>query len=192
MLVNRGRHVEVVRTAIPDVKILVPLRHVDHRGFFSETWNRLAFEEAGIPHEFVQDNQSLSVAKGTLRGLHFQVPPYAQHKLVRVVHGAILDVAVDLRRGSPTFGKHVTAEISADAWNQIFVPIGFAHGYCTLVPNTQIIYKVSCRYAPDHERGLLWNDPALDIDWPVSADEAAISDRDRQMPLLSELTDLFE
>ncbi len=134
----------------------------------------------------------MSVAKGTLRGLHFQVPPYAQHKLVRVVHGAILDVAVDLRRGSPTFGKHVTAEISADAWNQIFVPIGFAHGYCTLVPNTQIIYKVSCRYAPDHERGWLWNDPALDIDWPDSADEAAISDRDRQMPLLSELTDLFE
>ncbi len=183
---------EIVCTAISDVKILVPPRHVDHRGFFSETWNRLAFEEAGIPHEFVQDNHSLSVAKGTLRGLHFQVPPYAQDKLVRVVHGAILDVAVDLRRGSPTFGKHVTAEISADAWNQVFVPIGFAHGYCTLVPNTQIIYKVSCRYAPDHERGLLWNDPALGIDWPVSADEAVISDRDRQMPLLSELTDVFE
>ena len=137
-------------------------------------------------------NHSLSVTKGTLRGLHFQVPPFAQHKLVRVVHGAILDVAVDLRRDSPTFGKHVTTELSADAWNQVFVPIGFAHGYCTLEPNTQIIYKVSCRYAPDHERGLLWNDPALDIDWPVSADEAAISDRDRQMPLLSELTDLFE
>ncbi len=182
----------VVTTAIADVKVLVPLKYADHRGFFSETWNRRTFDEAGIPHEFVQDNHSLSVATGTLRGLHFQIPPYAQHKLIRVVHGAIMDVAVDLRRGSPTFAKHVTVEISAEAWNQVFVPVGFAHGYCTLAPNTEIIYKVSCRYAPDHERGLLWNDPTLGIDWPVSADDAVISDRDRRLPPLAELTDVFE
>ncbi len=182
----------VVTTAIADVKVLVPLKHADHRGFFSETWNRRTFDEAGIPHEFVQDNHSLSVASGTLRGMHFQMPPYAQHKLIRVVRGALLDVAVDLRRGSPTFARHVSVEISADAWNQVFVPIGFAHGYCTLAPNTEIIYKVSCGYAPEYERGLLWNDPALGIDWPVSADDAAMADRDRQLPPLAELTDVFE
>ena len=103
-----------------------------------------------------------------------------------------MDGAVDLRRGSPTFARHVTVQISAEAWNQVFIPVGFAHGYCTLAPNTEIIYKVSDRYAPDHERGLLWNDPALGIDWPVSADDAVISDRDRQLPPLAELTDLFE
>ena len=182
----------VVSTAIPDIKIIVPERHTDHRGFFSETWNRQTFDAAGIPHAFVQDNHSLSVAKGTLRGLHFQLPPYAQHKLIRVVRGAIMDVAVDLRRGSPTFGKHVAVRISAEEWNQVFVPVGFAHGYCTLEPDTEIIYKVSCRYAPEYERGLLWNDPTLGIDWPVSADDAAMTDRDRRLPPLAELTDVFE
>ncbi len=179
-------------TAIPDVKVLVPDRHADDRGFLSETWNRRAFDAVGIPHEFVQDIHCLSVATGTLRGLHFQRPPYAQHKLIRVVRGAIMDVAVDLRRGSPTFARHVTVELSAEAWNQVFVPIGFAHGYCTMAPNTEVIYKVSDRYAPDREGGLLWNDPALGIDWPVSARNAAISDRDRHLPPLAELTDVFE
>src|SRR5690242_18670778 len=158
---------QIIDTEIADVKILLPKKHGDHRGFFSETYNRKLFEDAGIGCEFVQDNHSLSVQKGVVRGLHYQVAPRAQCKLVRVIAGSILDVAVDIRRNSPTFGRHVSAIISAENWKQIFVPIGFAHGFATLEPNTQVFYKVSDYYSPQHERGILWNDPALKIDWGI-------------------------
>ena len=182
---------EVVNTEIPDVKIIRPNKFGDHRGFFSETYNKQLLSEHGIGLDFVQDNHSLSGAKGTIRGLHYQTPPYAQDKLVRVVRGAIFDVAVDLRKGSPTFGKHVSAVINFEEWNQILVPIGFAHGFCTLEPDTEVVYKVTNYYAPDHDKGLLWNDPDLGIEWPVSASKATLSDKDREQPRFSELSDFF-
>jgi len=172
---------------IPDVKILKPRKFGDHRGFFSETYNRKALAEAGIDLDFVQDNHSLSGEVGTLRGLHFQTPPFGQDKLVRVVRGAILDVAVDLRKGSATYGKHVAAEISAEAWNQILVPIGFAHGFITLTPDVEVIYKVTNYYAPDHDKGLLWSDPALGIDWPLPPGGPILSDKDKVQPTLAEI-----
>ena len=178
---------EVEELSIPDVKILRPTRHGDHRGFFSEVYNKKTLVTAGIDIDFVQDNHSLSAERGTVRGLHFQTPPFAQHKLVRVVRGSVFDVAVDLRRGSPSFGKHVTAVLSAEAWNQIFVPIGFAHGFMTLEPDTEVIYKVSNYYAPDHDKGILWNDPALAIAWPIDDREAILSDKDRKQPRLAEV-----
>lgn len=178
-------------TAIPDVLLIAPRRHVDQRGFLSEVYSREAFAAAGIIVEFVQDNHTMSIAEGTVRGLHYQVHPVSQAKLVRVVRGAIYDVAVDLRRGSPTFGRHVGAIISAEAWNQILVPVGFAHGFCTLSPRTEVLYRLSNIHSPAHERGLSWNDPALAIDWPVTADPVTLSDRDRGNPRLDELADLF-
>jgi dTDP-4-dehydrorhamnose 3,5-epimerase len=182
---------QVIETAIPDVKLLVPKQFKDHRGFFSEVYSRKALRDVGIDCEFVQDNHSLSVEKGVLRGLHYQVPPMAQDKLIRVVRGAILDVAVDVRRGSPTFGKHVAIEISADNWRQIFVPVGFAHGFVTLEPNTEVLYKVSAPYSPQHERGVKWNDPALGIHWGVGDDQAVLSARDKDHPPLAAAKDLF-
>lgn len=177
--------------AIPEVKILRPRRHGDARGFFSETWNRGVLAEAGIAIDFVQDNHAYSAAAGTVRGLHFQTPPFAQAKLVRVVRGAIFDVAVDLRAGSPTFGRHVTAVISTEAWNQILLPVGFAHGLVTLEPDTEVLYKVSAPYAPTHDKGLLWNDPALGIDWPVAEETAIVSEKDRAQPRLADLPPWF-
>lgn len=182
----------IIETAIPDVKVLYPVKHGDARGFLSETWSRRALEEAGLALDFVQDNHTLSAEAGTVRGLHFQVPPCSQHKLVRVAAGAILDVAVDLRRSSPTFGRHVAVEISAEAWNQILVPAGFAHGFCSLAPGTEVLYRLTAYYSPEHDRGLLWNDPELGIAWPVRPDEAVVSERDQRNPTLSELTEFFE
>ncbi len=182
---------QVISTSIPDVIVITPARYGDRRGFFSETYNRRALAEAGIDLEFVQDNHSLSGERGTIRGLHFQTPPYAQDKLVRVVRGAIFDVAVDLRKGSPTFGKHVSAVISAAEWNQILLPIGFAHGFCTLEPNTEVIYKVTNYYSASHDKGLLWNDPDLGIDWPIPGQQATLSEKDRRLPRLRELPDYF-
>lgn len=182
---------DVISLAIPDVKIIRPKKFGDSRGFFSETYSKKAFEAAGLHYDFVQDNQSLSAEVGTVRGLHFQLAPFAQDKLVRVVRGAILDVAVDIRKGSPTYGRHVSAVISAEEWNQILVPIGFAHGFCTLEPNTEVIYKVTNFYSAEHDRGLLWNDPDLGIDWPVAADKALLSDKDRKQPRLADLGDWF-
>ena len=176
---------------ISDVKFLTPKKHGDHRGFFSEVYNRRALAEAGIEIEFVQDNHSLSAEKGTVRGLHFQSPPFAQDKLVRVVRGSVFDVAVDLRKGSATYGEHVGVVLSAEAWNQLLVPIGFAHGFMTLEADTEVVYKVSDYYAPDHDHGLLWNDPALGIRWPMAEEEAVLSDRDRVQPRLSELVTPF-
>jgi dTDP-4-dehydrorhamnose 3,5-epimerase len=182
----------VVETEIPEVKLIKPVRHIDSRGFFSEVFREDALQEYGICVHFMQDNHSLSATKGVIRGLHFQTPPFAQAKLLRVTSGSVFDVAVDIRWGSPTFGRHIAALLSASEWNQIFVPEGFAHGYCTLEPDTEVLYKVSAYYSPEHDRGLLWCDPALGIDWPVSADQALISDKDRKHPPLSRLERFFQ
>ena len=182
---------EIEALAIADVKVLTPRRFADARGFFSETFNEGAWRDLGFEARFVQDNHAYSADKGVVRGLHFQLPPAAQGKLVRVPRGAILDVAVDIRRSSPTFGKHVSAVISAENWKQIWVPPGFAHGYVTLEPHTEVIYKVTAPYAPALDRGVLWNDPALAIDWGVPDGEAILSDKDRKQPLLAAAPDLF-
>jgi len=184
--------VNCTETSIPDVKVLTPRKFGDDRGFLSETYNKLTLAELGIDLEFVQDNHSLSVPRGTIRGMHFQIPPFAQDKLVRVVRGAILDVAVDLRRSSPTYGRHVAVEISAEQWNQVLVPIGFAHGFCSLEPDTEVIYKVTNYYSPEHDRGVLWSDPALGIEWPVSAEAAFLSDKDTSWPPLADLPAVFD
>jgi dTDP-4-dehydrorhamnose 3,5-epimerase len=178
-------------TDIPDVLLIAPPKYGDDRGFFSETFRGAWFEEAGTSLDFVQDNHSLSADTGTVRGLHFQIPPHAQDKLVRVVRGAVLDVAVDIRVGSPTFGQHVAEVLSAENWRQLLVPKGFAHGFCTLEPDTEVLYKVTAYYAPDHDKGLLWDDPALGIDWPVDGDRAVLSDKDRLHPPLADLPAYF-
>jgi dTDP-4-dehydrorhamnose 3,5-epimerase len=182
---------QIEALAIPDVKLITPRRFSDARGFFSETFNEGAWEQAGFAERFVQDNHAYSVEKGVVRGLHFQLPPAAQGKLVRVTRGSILDVAVDIRRESPSFGRHVSAVISAENWRQIWVPDGFAHGYVTLEPHTEVIYKVTSLYAPSLDRGILWNDPALAIDWGVSEETAILSDKDRNQPLLTDAPALF-
>jgi dTDP-4-dehydrorhamnose 3,5-epimerase len=181
----------VTPLAIADILLVEAKKSADERGFFSETYNRAAFMAHGIDADFVQDNHSFSAARNVVRGLHFQIPPAAQAKLVRVVKGAILDVAIDIRHGSPTFGRHVSATISADAWNQIFIPEGFAHGFCTLEPNTEVIYKASARYSPEKDRGIRWNDPALSIVWPVDSSNAILSVRDEAHPRLSDIPAYF-
>jgi len=183
---------QVIPLSIPDVKVLIPRRHGDARGFFSEVYNRRLFHEAGITDDFVQDNHSLSAAKGVVRALHYQLPPMAQAKLIRVVRGAILDVAVDIRRSSPTFGQHVREVLSAENWKQLYVPVGFAHGFVTLEPNTEVIYKVTTLYSPAHERGILWNDPAIGIDWGIAESQATLSERDSKHPPLAAQPDLFD
>src|SRR5438874_2218557 len=183
---------KVEEKVIADIKLIMPTRHADSRGFFSEVFKENVLRQHGIDVHFVQDNHSLSVSTGVLRGLHFQTPPFAQAKLLRVTAGAIFDVAVDIRWGSPTFGHHVAAVLSAAEGNQLFIPEGFAHGYCTLEPDTEVIYKVSAYYSPEHDRGLLWSDPALGIVWPVSGDQALISDKDRQHPVFSHLPQSFQ
>jgi dTDP-4-dehydrorhamnose 3,5-epimerase len=183
---------QVIETPIPAVKVLLPKKIGDHRGFFSEVYSRKAFEAAGIRSDFVQDNHSLSAEVGVVRGLHYQLPPMAQDKLLRVVRGAILDVAVDIRRGSPTFGRSVAEVISAENWKQIFIPAGFAHGFRTLEPNTEVIYKVTAFYSPEHDRGIRWNDPALGIDWGIDEANAILSERDKKHPVLADARDLFE
>ncbi len=174
-------------TELAGVVELRPTRHGDERGWFSEVWNEATLAEFGITITWVQDNEALSVASGTLRGLHFQVDPHAQDKLVRAVRGRILDVAVDLRTNSTTFGRHVAVELTEQLGNQLLVPRGFAHGYCTLEPNTVIGYKVSDFYSPDCDRALRWDDPALGIEWPVAQADAVLSDKDRRAPLLGKI-----
>ena len=176
---------------IAEVVLIRPKKFGDDRGFFSETYSKSDFAEAGMHVEFVQDNHAFSASRDTVRGLHFQIPPFEQAKLVRVTRGAIFDVAVDIRFGSPTYGRHVSAVISAESWNEIFVPVGFAHGLLTLEPNTEVLYKVSNVYSPEHDKGVLWNDPALAIDWPVNAADAILSDKDRNQPMLSDLPAYF-
>ncbi len=167
--------------SIPEVVLLTPPRFGDARGFFSETYNVARFAEAGVGPVFIQDNHSLSAPKGTLRGLHCQIAPHAQGKLVRCVRGAIFDVAVDIRAGSPSYGRHVAALLSAENWQQLWVPPGFLHGFCTLEPDTEVIYKVTAPYDRAAERGVIWNDPALGIDWPMDA-PPILSEKDMVLP----------
>ena len=179
--------VEVTPLALDGVCEIRPRRFEDDRGFFSETWNFAQWSEAGIRTQFVQDNHSLSRERGVLRGLHFQAPPMAQAKLVRVTRGAIFDVAVDIRSGSPSFGKWVSTILSADRWNQLFVPEGFAHGFLTLEPDTEVQYKTSAPYSPDHDRAIRFDDPVIAVDWPTEGNELIMSDKDRAAPLLADV-----
>jgi dTDP-4-dehydrorhamnose 3,5-epimerase len=182
---------EVVPQAVADVLLIQPRKFGDERGFFSETYSKKVLEAAGFTAEFVQDNHSRSPVKGTVRGLHFQAPPFAQDKLLRVTRGAILDVAVDIRKGSPTYGVAVAVELSAENWRQLLVPKGFAHGFQTLTEDCEVLYKVTDYYAPASEAGLLWSDPALGIDWPLGTDQAVINARDAAWPTLALLDSPF-
>lgn len=182
---------KILPTAIPDVKVIMAPRHQDPRGFFSETYNKRVWAQAGLDLDFVQDNHALSVEAGVVRGLHYQVSPFAQDKLVRVLRGAVFDVAVDLRKSSPTLGKHVAVILTAVEGNQVLIPKGFAHGYCTLEPNSEVFYKVTGYYSPESERGVLWNDSELGIKWPVRLDQAVLSGRDKLFPPLRDLRDFF-
>jgi dTDP-4-dehydrorhamnose 3,5-epimerase len=188
---SAAQRAELLATEIADVKLIVPRIHRDYRGFFSETYNKADLAALDVNLEFVQDNHSLSVERGVVRGLHFQIPPFAQDKLVRVIRGSVFDVAVDIRRGSPTYGKHVARVISAAHWNQFLVPAGFAHGFCTLEANTEVIYKVTNYYSAAHDRGMFWNDADLGIAWPVTESEAILSDKDKKQLRFRDLPGYF-
>jgi dTDP-4-dehydrorhamnose 3,5-epimerase len=185
--VRASGNFEALDLGIPGPLLIVPRRFQDARGFFLETWSERDFEALGAGVRFVQDNHSFSVAAGTVRGMHFQLPPRAQAKLVRVLRGAVLDVVVDLRRGSPTYGHHAAVELSAANARQVFVPTGFAHGFCTLEPETEVAYNASDYYDADLERGLAWDDPDLALPWPVAAGRAVLSDKDRRQPRLRDM-----
>jgi dTDP-4-dehydrorhamnose 3,5-epimerase len=171
---------------VPDVLLLTPSRFVDSRGFFSETWHGDRFAEVGIPGPFVQDNHAMSAERGVVRGLHMQITPSVQGKLVRVVRGAIWDVAVDMRLSSATRFQYVGAVLSADNWQQLWIPGGFLHGYCTLEPNTAVIYKVTAPWDRQAERGVVWDDPQLAVAWPIDRSEVILSDKDRALPRLAD------
>lgn len=182
---------QIDTTPLPGVLILTPRRFGDARGFFSETWNARTFRENGIETEFVQDNHSLSAAAGTVRGLHFQAPPHAQAKLVRCGRGRLFDVAVDIRRGSPTYGSWTGVELSFETGRQLLIPEGFAHGFMTLEPETEIVYKCSDYYAPETEGAVIWNDQEIAIDWPNGGADAILSEKDAAAPPLSEIDTPF-
>ena len=183
---------KIQSTTIEDVKIICPKKFGDHRGFFSETYSSETFAAKGLHLTFCQDNHSMSQQAGTIRGLHFQINPFAQSKLLRVVRGSIYDVAIDIRQGSPTYGEWVGYTISADLWNQILIPAGFAHGFCTLESQTEVQYKVTAPYSPDHERGIAWDDQDLAIDWPLNGKTETLSEKDTKYPSFSELPKYFE
>jgi dTDP-4-dehydrorhamnose 3,5-epimerase len=178
--------------AIPDVLLLTPQRMEDDRGYFVETFHEANWAAAGVQSKFVQDNESRSIKAGTIRGLHFQLPPMAQAKLIRVLRGRIFDVAVDLRRGSPTYGQWCAATISAGNGEQIFVPRGFAHAFCTLEPDVVVAYKVDGFYSRECDAGLLWNDPDLAIDWPIASNMVSVSEKDRMLPRLRDFDSPFQ
>ena len=182
---------EIAPQALSGILLITPLRRGDERGWFMETYNRPELAGAGFDRDFVQDNHYMSGAKGTVRGLHFQAPPRAQDKLIRVARGAIFDVAVDIRRGSATYGRHVSAILSAGDGRQLLAPAGFAHGFQTLEDGTEVLYKVTDTYAPEAEGGLLWNDPALGIAWPLAAQDATVNARDAAWPTLADLVSPF-
>ncbi|MPT41309.1 MAG: dTDP-4-dehydrorhamnose 3,5-epimerase [Achromobacter sp.] len=179
------------RLAIADVVLVQPVRHGDARGYFCETYKKPQFDAFGLDITFVQDNESLSREVGVVRGLHFQTPPMAQAKLVRAVRGAIFDVAVDIRKGSPSYGRWVAATLTATKGEQLLVPHGFAHGFCTLEPDTIVAYKVDAPYSPPHDAGIRWDDPDLGIDWPLAAGAAILSGKDRAAPLLRDYASPF-
>lgn len=180
---------QVRKLALDGIMEVTPKKFGDARGFFSETYSQKAFTEAGIDIAWVQDNQSFSEERNVLRGLHFQVAPFAQDKLIRVLRGAIFDVAVDLRRGSPSYGKWTSCILSADQWNQLLVPKGFAHGFVTLEPGVEVLYKVSAPYAPSCDRSIRWNDPAIGIDWPLDGRDPILSAKDAAAPLLADIAE---
>ena len=183
---------EFIPQVIPDVWVIEPKVYGDHRGYFVETFRQDKFEDAlGFKVNFIQDNESKS-SKGVLRGLHFQLAPYAQSKLVRVIEGAVLDVAVDIRRGSPSFGQHVAVELSDDNKKQMFIPRGFAHGFVVLTDTAILAYKVDNYYSPECDRGLAFDDIDLNIDWQLTKQQLLLSDKDTQQPTLAELTDCFD
>ena len=182
---------DVTLTPLTDVLVLKPKRLQDNRGFFSETYSKRRLADAGLNVDFVQDNVSVSASPGTLRGLHFQKEPFAQVKLVSVTQGVARDVVVDLRHGSPTFGRHFSILLSAEEGNQIFVPIGFAHGFLTLEPDTMLSYKVSNYYSPEHDTGIRFDDPRLDIDWGFDPASIITSDKDQRLPLFDPKTRYF-
>lgn len=175
---------EITDTKLSGIKLLKPKRFGDHRGFFAETYSQRAYAGLGVDTTFVQDNHSLSAAQGTLRGLHFQAPPHAQAKLVRCGRGAIFDVAVDIRRGSPTYGGWAGYTLSAENGAQLYIPVGFAHGFATLEPDSEIIYKCSDYYAPETEGALRWDDPDIGIKWPLTG-APVLSEKDAAAPLLA-------
>jgi len=180
-----------MRFTLPGPVLVTPRRFGDHRGFFLETYSSRDFAALGMPDLFVQDNHSLSAQPGTIRGMHFQPPPHPQAKLVRVLRGAILDIAVDIRHGSPSFGQHVAAELTAANAQLLYVPAGFAHGFCTLEPDTEVAYKVTDLYAPECDRGIAWDDPDLALPWPFAADAVQLSEKDRRAPRLRDLPPAF-
>jgi dTDP-4-dehydrorhamnose 3,5-epimerase len=190
--VRQSGNFTATRLPVPGPVLVTPRRFGDHRGFFLETYSARDFAALGIPDAFVQDNHSLSVQPGTIRGMHFQLPPHAQAKLVRVLRGAILDIAVDIRRSSPSFGRHVAVELTAENAQQLFIPAGFAHGFCTLTPDTEVAYKVTDLYAPECDRGIAWNDPDLALPWPFDAAAVQLSDKDRRAPRLRDLPTVFD
>jgi dTDP-4-dehydrorhamnose 3,5-epimerase len=173
------------------VELIKPRRIADDRGYFCETFNERTFAEFGIRERFVQDNTSLSYRVGTIRGLHFQTPPHSQAKLVRCTRGRIWDVVVDLRRGSPTYGQWVATELSAASGEQLFIPVGFAHGFCTLEPDTEVSYKVSAFYAPENDGGVRWDDPTLALPWPLPPSGPVLSQRDNTLPFLADFESAF-
>ena len=187
--IDKGKRMQLDLHAlsIPDVKLIKTPRFSDARGYFCETFQRADFAEQGLDYDFLQDNQSSSNRPGTIRGLHFQRPPFAQTKLVRVLRGRIFDVAVDLRRSSPSFGRHIAMELSSEANEQLLIPVGFAHGFCTLEPDTVVFYKVDQVYSAAHDGGFNWADSGLGIEWPVAAPEAILSEKDRRLPMLDDL-----
>lgn len=182
---------EVEALGLDGVKLIRTRRFSDQRGYFAETWNRRSFAARGLDTEFVQDNVSFSRSAGTIRGLHYQRQPFAQAKLIRVLRGAILDVAVDLRRSSPTFGRHVSVLLSAEGGEQLFIPVGFAHGLCTLEADTEVAYKVSDFYSPEHDAGIIWNDPDVAIDWRLGGTQPVLSDKDARLPPLASIEPPF-
>jgi len=183
---------DVQTLPIPDVKLIRSSRVADVRGYFCETYARPAFLEQNLDYDFVQDNQSSSAQVGTIRGLHFQQPPFAQAKLVRVLNGRILDVVVDLRRSSASYGQHIAVELGGADDEQLLVPAGFAYGFCSLEPNTVVFYKVDAVYSAAHDRGLNWADPKLAIKWPVTPENAVLTEKDRKLPMLDKLTPVFD
>jgi dTDP-4-dehydrorhamnose 3,5-epimerase len=184
--------VQIELLEIEDIFVIAPAKHGDHRGFFSETYRSDSLRAHGLNVSFVQDNHVYSTERGVLRGLHYQSPPHAQGKLVRCIRGSILDVGVDIRDGSPTFGRHIAIELSAANWKQLWLPPGFAHGYITLEADCEVIYKVTDYYARECEAGIAWDDPNLGIDWRMSTTDLVLSEKDRKNPRLADIVPPFQ